>query len=302
VDGLLLTTSLLSMLAGIIGIVQGYGLGLRFMKGRGSLARSGRADPAGRPQEKFMNMRTAREVAPGRTPTARPPYDRRPGAWPGGLGAGLLLIMTLWSGDWAEGREPALGDTRPAAPDQQLQLAVHHGRLSVALLGATVRELLAQIAHQAGIIIHAGVSAEKRTSVEFTDVGLEDGLRRLLRGASLSYAMRYARGPSETIALIDVHVFEDAQQGTQPLRTSAESDSEGRTEETNPSVATASSQDLGPLSPIPPVGWNEASQSAAERLGGAQHEMSSTASGQEAQPAPSLHEVLEYVRQRTSNR
>jgi hypothetical protein len=65
VDGLLLTTSLLSMLVGIIGIVQGYGLGLRFMRGRESLASSGRADLAGRPQERGMYMRTARKVASG---------------------------------------------------------------------------------------------------------------------------------------------------------------------------------------------------------------------------------------------
>ena len=83
----------------------------------------------------------------------------------------------------------------------RLQVAVHQGRLSVNLWEADLGEVLAQIQQQAGISISVSPGPEHTVSVQFTDVALDQGLRRLLQLASQSYAMRYAPGPTGEVTL-----------------------------------------------------------------------------------------------------
>jgi type II secretory pathway component GspD/PulD (secretin) len=94
-------------------------------------------------------------------------------------------------------------------------VAVHQGRLSVNLWEADLGEVLAQIQQQAGISISVSPSPEHTVSAQFTDVVLDQGLRRLLQLASRSYAMRYAPGPTGEIALQEVQLFAEAPAGEQ---------------------------------------------------------------------------------------
>jgi hypothetical protein len=132
-------------------------------------------------REKPMRQVATRGVAAGEMLMGIHPRDRGRWAWLFSIGASLLLLLILWPGDWVQGREPAPGAARPEPLDQQPHIAVHQGQLSVDLQDAAVGEVLAQIAHQAGITILAGLSAEKRVSIQCADIALEAGLRRLLR-------------------------------------------------------------------------------------------------------------------------
>jgi type II secretory pathway component GspD/PulD (secretin) len=85
----------------------------------------------------------------------------------------------------------------------------------VNLWEADLREVLVQIQQQAGIAIRVSSSPEHTVSVQFTDVALDQGLRRLLQLASRSYAMRYGPGPTGEVALQEVQVFEQAPAGDQ---------------------------------------------------------------------------------------
>jgi hypothetical protein len=120
------------------------------------------------------------------------------GIW-GGL-ASLLLIFSLVpvARPWAGALLP--GDIH--VPRQQV--AVQQGRLSVNLWEADLGEVLAQIQQQAGISIGVSPSPEPTVSVQFTDVALDQGLRRLVQLASRSYAMRFAPGPTGEVTLKEV--------------------------------------------------------------------------------------------------
>src|SRR5918996_1648953 len=78
--------------------------------------------------------------------------------------------------------------------------------LGPGLHAADLGEVLAQIGQQAGIRISAGPSAGKKVSARFADVELEEGLRRLLRLASLSHLFLYSQGPAGTVAIAEVRV------------------------------------------------------------------------------------------------
>jgi hypothetical protein len=92
-----------------------------------------------------------------------------------------------------------------AAPG--LDVRVHDGRLSVNVQAADLGEVLAQIGRQASIKISAGPSAGKRVSARFAGVVLEEGIRRLLRLASLSHLFLYAPGPGGSVVLAEVRVW-----------------------------------------------------------------------------------------------
>jgi type II secretory pathway component GspD/PulD (secretin) len=89
-------------------------------------------------------------------------------------------------------------------------VAVHEGRLSVDLREAPVREVLAVIGQQTGLHMHVDATANRTVSAQFTNMELDQGLRRLLRAASLSYTLRYAQGPAATVVLEEVRVFGEA--------------------------------------------------------------------------------------------
>jgi hypothetical protein len=145
--------------------------------------------------------------------TGRPHRRLAHGLW-GGV-ASLLVILLLVPGTqpWAEAMSPDDIPVQRRAP--RLQVAVHQGRLSVDLWEADFREVLAQIQQQAGIAISVRPGPEHPLSVQFTDVALDQGLRRVLQLASRSYAMRYAPGLTGEVALQEVQVFAEAPAGDQ---------------------------------------------------------------------------------------
>jgi len=66
---------------------------------------------------------------------------------------------------------------------------------------------LAQIGQQASIKISTGPGAGTRISTQFAGAALEEGLRRLLRLASLSHLFLYAQGPGGSVVLAEVRVW-----------------------------------------------------------------------------------------------
>jgi hypothetical protein len=143
----------------------------------------------------------------------RPHRRQGHGRW-GGV-ASLLVILLLMPGVWPWARAAPPGDIPVQGRTPRLQVAVHQGRLSVDLWEADLGEVLAQIHQQAGISISVSLGREHTVSMQFTDVALDQGLRRLLQLASQSYAMRYAPGRTGEVTLQEVQVFAEAPAGDQ---------------------------------------------------------------------------------------
>src|SRR5882724_7261236 len=145
--------------------------------------------------------------------TTRPHRRQGYGLW-GGV-TSLLVILLLVPGvrPWAGAAPPEDIPVQRRAPRRQV--AVHQGRLSVDLWEASLGEVLAQIHQQAGISIRVSPGPEHTVSVQFTDVALDQGLRRVLQLASRSSAMRYAPGPTGEVTLQEVQVFAEAPAGDQ---------------------------------------------------------------------------------------
>lgn len=122
------------------------------------------------------------------SPTTR---SQRSSVW-----VSLLLILAVWTSAWPQ--------------DAHMQVAVDAGQLSVDLREAPAREVLAAIGQQAGLRVRIDVEDSRTMTAQFTAMDVEQGLRRLLRAASLSYALRYARVPGATVALHEVRVFSEA--------------------------------------------------------------------------------------------
>jgi type II secretory pathway component GspD/PulD (secretin) len=112
---------------------------------------------------------------------------------------GLIIIIAAWTSAWPLQPLPA-----------GMSVAVHEGRISVDLRETPVREVLAAIGQLTGLRMHVDAPANRTVSAQFTNMALDQGLRRLLRAASLSYALRYARTPAATVVLEEVRVFGEA--------------------------------------------------------------------------------------------
>jgi hypothetical protein len=70
-----------------------------------------------------------------------------------------------------------------------------------------VLEVLAAIGRQAGLRIRMEAGQARPVTAQFTVMAVEQGLRRLLRAAALSYALEYTPGPGPTATLHTVRVF-----------------------------------------------------------------------------------------------
>jgi hypothetical protein len=145
--------------------------------------------------------------------TTRPHRRQGYGIWGGVASLLVILLLVPVARPWA-GALP-LGDVPVQKRAPRLQVAVHQGRLSVDLWEADLGEVLAQIHQQAGISIRVSPGSEPTVSVQFTDVVLDQGLRRVLQLASRSYAMRYTPGPTGEVSLQEVQVFTKAPAGDQ---------------------------------------------------------------------------------------
>jgi hypothetical protein len=83
-------------------------------------------------------------------------------------------------------------------------------------------EVLAQIGRQTGIRISSGPSSGKKVSARFSGVELEEGLRRLLRSASLSHIFLYASIPAGSVKISEVRVLGEGKETSPPPATLAE--------------------------------------------------------------------------------
>jgi hypothetical protein len=145
--------------------------------------------------------------------TTRPHRRQGYGIWGGVASLLVLLLLVPVARPWA-GALP-LEDIPVQRRAPRLQVTVHQGRLSVDLWEADLGEVLAQIHQQAGISIRVSPGPEHTVSMQFTDVALDQGLRRVLQLASRSSAMRYAPGPTGEVTLQEVQVFTKAPTGDQ---------------------------------------------------------------------------------------
>ena len=136
--------------------------------------------------------------------------------------AGLLCLLIPCTGAWSQGKGLHAEDTRQRSAAKGLHVLVQEGRLSVDVQEADLGEVLAQIGRQANIRISSGPSAGKRVSARFAGVELEEGLRRLLRLASLSHIFLYANGPGGTATISEVRVLGEGQDTTPRPATVAE--------------------------------------------------------------------------------
>lgn len=130
--------------------------------------------------------------------TMKHPHSWDP-RWTCSLLVGLLIVLTGWTSAW------------PMKPlGAGIPTVVHEGQLSVDLREAPVRDVLRAIGQQAGLRVHVDAATNRTVSAQFMDMELEQGLRRLLRAASLSYTLLYAQGPAATVILQEVRVFGEA--------------------------------------------------------------------------------------------
>ena len=124
-----------------------------------------------------------------------------------GLLAGLLCLLIPCTGAWSQGKGLRAEEARQRRPAKGLHVVVQEGRLSVDVQEADLGEVLAQIGRQAGIRIFSGPNSGKMVSARFAGVELEEGLRRLLRLASLSHIFLYANGPAGTVTIAELRVL-----------------------------------------------------------------------------------------------
>jgi hypothetical protein len=89
--------------------------------------------------------------------------------------------------------------------------------LSVDLRDADIAMVLSRIGEQAGFSVIMGPIARKTISVQFTDTELLQGLRRLLRLASLSYALGNTARTESGVGLKELWVFSEGEGDTRSL-------------------------------------------------------------------------------------
>lgn len=145
-------------------------------------------------------------------------------SWVIGFVAGLTFALCPVMGGWSNGEEPAAQATRAGALGQPTHIRVQHGRLSVSLRSADVRQVVAEIGQLAGIPVLLGGVPERQVSAEFTDVALEEGLRRLLRLAALNHTMLFAQGPAGELTMTKVVIFGPEPGGVALASAAAEAD------------------------------------------------------------------------------
>jgi hypothetical protein len=198
-------------------------------------------------------------------------HNRPAASWMIGLMAGLLWLLIPWLAAWSHGDNPTAESPHPKAGERQLHVEVYQGRLSVDLRQADVAEVLALIGRQAGIPVNFGAGSGKSVSAQFTDLELDQGLRRLLRFASLSHAIRYSRGGAGAVTMEEVRVFEETK-GEPPLpRGGARRDAAEREDKAGQHLAPPPAH--APSAIPPATGWEQ------------------------SEAARHLHEVLEWAQQ-----
>jgi type II secretory pathway component GspD/PulD (secretin) len=117
------------------------------------------------------------------------------------------MTLTVWTGTSPEARMREGAHVARGPLEAPMSVTVQEGSLSVNLQDVPVQEVIAMIGQQAGLRVRIDAAATQRVSAQFTAMALDQGLRRLLRGASLSYALLYTQGSAATASLEEVRVF-----------------------------------------------------------------------------------------------
>jgi hypothetical protein len=197
--------------------------------------------------------------------------------------ASLFMALIPWLGHGAQG----------GVAEAQHAITVHQGRLSVHLKEADVRDVLTAIGQQAGITIHADLRAGIRVTTRFSGMVLDEGLRHLLRRASLSSTMVYTRGPAWAVMLTAVYVFEEATGPAPNPQLAAEPPAEDDRGEGGTAFAEALAQLSSAVPPLAEVGKNDGAASFRALLESAQHDASPPGAGEESALARRFRETLE---------
>jgi hypothetical protein len=108
-------------------------------------------------------------------------------------------------------KEPSTSGIERDGSEGWAKVTVVQGRLSVDLRDADITMVLSRIGEQAGFSVITDPIARKTVSVQFTDVELMQGLRRLLRLASLSYAVVNATRTASGVGLKELWVFAEGE-------------------------------------------------------------------------------------------
>ena len=127
--------------------------------------------------------------------------------WRWGVIASLLVLFVCWPAHGHAARESQTQRTWQVASEGWARVTVVQGRLSVDLREADMQTVLAEIAKQAGFTLLTGPLERQTVSVQFADVPLEQGVRRLLRLASLNHVMLSAPDAAGRVALKELRVF-----------------------------------------------------------------------------------------------
>jgi hypothetical protein len=135
------------------------------------------------------------------------PSDSQSPRWGCRVLLGLLMTLTVWTGTSPEARMREGAHVARGPLEAPMFVTVQEGSLSVNLQDVPVQEVIAMIGQQAGLRVRIDAAATQRVSAQFTAMALDQGLRRLLRGASLSYALLYTQGSAATASLDEVRVF-----------------------------------------------------------------------------------------------
>ena len=197
--------------------------------------------------------------------------------------ASLFMTLIPWLGHGDQGH----------VAEAQRDITVHQGRLSVHLKDTDVRDVLTAIAQQAGITIHADLRAGIRVSTHFSGMALDEGLRHLLRRASLSSTMVYTRGPAWVVMLTAVYVFEEATGPAPHPQPAAEPPAQDDREEGGTSFAEALAQLSSTTPPLAEVGKSDGSANFRALLESAQHDASPPGGGEESALGRLFREALE---------
>jgi hypothetical protein len=173
--------------------------------------------------------------------------------------AALLVALIPWTAPLSQGKELSAADTHQGG-HERLYIVVQQGRLSVDLREADIGEVLARIERETGIPIVFSPSSGRRIGASFANVELEEGLRRLLRLASLSHIILYTKGPSGVVGVKEVRVFGEEKREVSPQPMVAERHGEGSPEEPGQRFADVFARAQATARPSPGLEAGEVAQ------------------------------------------
>ena len=111
--------------------------------------------------------------------------------------------------------------SRPALPQGQsvpvhLAVDISAGRISVKMDNVPLAKLLAVVAERTGARVVVNGTADENFSVEFHDLPLEEGLRRIVRGKNVAFFYESRISKGRVIArLFEMRIFSGGDDGTQ---------------------------------------------------------------------------------------